>query len=201
MRASTALLCAAVSIGAAGCDNQSGLQNSTAPVPTAAPTVPTKPITSAEPKSVDYMRLMIQPRDIDTATDGFTAQSPVPNPNGQPGAEVLLVNQNQTRAVNVIVLGLPESAAATAALEEAKQGLAKLVTSPNPQPSPVGNGGTVVSGTSPDGSKSVTVLLFTQGPALARIEFDGVPGQPMPETFVTDTGQKQAIALRVGLAA
>ena len=47
----------------------------------------------------------------------------------------------------------------------------------------------------------MTVLLFTEGPAAARLEFDGVPDrQPTPEQFVTDTGQKQAIALRVGLA-
>ena len=63
----------------------------------------------------------------------------------------------------------------------------------------MGTGGTVVSGTSPDGTKSVTVLLFTEGAALARIEFDGVPGQPASSAFVTDVGQKQAIALRVGL--
>ena len=44
----------------------------------------------------------------------------------------------------------------------------------------------------------MTVLLFTEGATLARIEFDGVAGQPAAPSFVTDVGQKQAIALRVG---
>ncbi len=205
MRASAALLIAAVTIGAAGCDNQSGIPQDANPplsksTPNASPTVPTaKPSATAAANPTDYMRLLIQPRDIATATDTFAAQSPATNPNGRAGAEVLLVNQNQTRGINVMILQLPEPGSAAAALEDAKASLSKSMASPNPQPSPVGTGGTVASGLSPDGSKQVTVLLFTEGPALARLEFDGLPGQPAPEPFVTDVGQKQAIALRVGL--
>lgn len=200
MRASTALLIAAVGIGAAGCDNNAGLQNSNAPVPTGPPAVSTsKSVSTPAPKTIDYMRLLIQPSDVATSKETFAAQSPVANPDGRVGAEILLVNQTQTRGVSVIILGVPESGA-QAALEDAKQGLAKSIASPNPQPSPVGTNGSITTGMSPDGSKSVTVLLFTEGPAVARLEFDGLPGQPTPEQFVTDTGQKQAIALRVGLA-
>ncbi len=111
----------------------------------------------------------------------------------------MLVNQDQTKAVNILLAGLPDAASAPAALQEAQANLAKSLTGGQPQPSPVGSGGTVVSGTSPDGTKSVTVLLFTEGAALARIEFDGVPGQPASSAFVTNVGQKQDIALRVGL--
>lgn len=199
MRASTALLIAAVGIGAAGCDNNAGLQNSNAPLPTGPPSVSTsKSVSTPTPQPNDYMRLLIEPRDISTADETFAAQSPVANPDGRIGAEILLVNQTQTRGVSIIILGAPESGA-QAALEEAKQGLAKSIAAPNPQPSPVGTNGSITTGLSPDRSKSVTVLLFTEGPAVARLEFDGVPGQPTPEQFVTDTGQKQAIALRVGL--
>lgn len=200
MRASTALLIAAVGMGTAGCDNQAGLQNSNAPLPTGPPAVSTsKSVSTPAPKTIDYMRLLIQPGDIATSKETFAAQSPVANPDGRTGAEILLVNQTQTRGVNVIILGVPESGA-QAALEDAKNGLAKSIAAPNPQPSPVGTNGSITTGMSPDGSKSVTVLLFTEGPAVARLEFDSVPGQPTPEQFVTDTGQKQAIALRVGLA-
>ncbi|MDY6869321.1 MAG: hypothetical protein SV966_01675 [Actinomycetota bacterium] len=66
-------------------------------------------------------------------------------------------------------------------------------------PSPVGTDGTAIVGTSPDGAKDITALLFTEGPAVARLEFQGAPGDPSPPDAVTDIGIKQAIALRVGL--
>ena len=56
-----------------------------------------------------------------------------------------------------------------------------------------------MSGTSPDGSKAVTVLLFTEGRAVVRLEFDSAPGDPMPPQVVTDVGKKQEITLRTGL--
>ena len=57
----------------------------------------------------------------------------------------------------------------------------------------------MVSGTSPDGAKAVTVLLFTEGRAVVRLEFDSAPGDPMPPQVVTDVGKKQQIATRTGL--
>lgn len=200
-RAAAALALAALSIVAAGCDRNQGLPTdkpaaSAAPLPiplttTTSTTAPAKP-------AVDYARLLIQDRDISAAGDTYTAQSPIIDPDGRPGAEVLLVNQNQTKAINVLLVGLPNPADGPSALSEAVANLAKTVTGSAPQPSPVGTGGTVVTGTSPDGTKSVTVLLFTEGATLARIEFDGVAGQPAATEFVTDVGQKQDIALRVG---
>lgn len=189
----------------AACDNEVGVpgtKSSTpavlAPLATSSTTKTTSSsATAAQP--VDFTRLLLEGRDISTAEDSYTAQMATPNPNGQPGANVLLVNQDQTNAVNIMLAGLPDAASGPAAIQEAQAKLANLVTGGQPQPSPVGSGGTVVSGTSPDGKKSVIVLLFTEGAALARIEFDGVPGQPAPGAFVTNVGQKQAIALRVGL--
>jgi len=206
-RAAAAVIVAAVGIGTAGCDNQTGIPGeapaaSVAPLPGVAPaTTSTTTTTTKAPKPVDYARLLIQGPDVSIPTDAYTAQAPIVDPDGRPGAEVLLVNQDQTRAISVLVVGLPDAASAPAAQAEATANLTKSVTVANSQPSPVGTGGTVVTGTSPDGSKSVTVLLFTQGAALARLEFDGVPGQPAPAAFVTNTGQKQNIALRVGLPA
>ena len=64
------------------------------------------------------------------------------------------------------------------------------------QPAVVGSGGTIVSGMSPDGTKSVTVLTFTQGNAAATIEFDGPPRDPAPADFVVEFGQKQDTAIK-----
>ena len=205
-RAATAMIIAALSVGAAACDNQSGLPGATssapavlAPLTTSTTTKATTSSSAAAPQRLDYTRLLLEARDISTADDAYTAQPATPNPDGRPGAEVLLVNQDQTKAVNIQLAGLPDAASAPAALQETQASLAKSLPGGQPRPSPVGNGGTVVSGTSPDGTKSVTVLLFTEGAALARIEFDGVPGQPASSAFVANVGQKQDIALRVGL--
>jgi hypothetical protein len=147
----------------------------------------------------DYTRLLITPRDIQAAGDSYTAQGPVVNPDGNQGAEVLLVNQDQTRAVGVMIVALADPPAAAGALRNAPASLGSAVTGGHPLPAPVGTGGTVVSGMSPDRSKAVTVLLFTEGRGFARLEFDSLPGQDTSDDFVTDVGQKQAIALRVGL--
>lgn len=207
MRKTTAILIAALAVStAAGCDTQSGLSANSTTTSSSTPitsipgltpklTTPTKTTTA----SMDFTKLLLEAQDISTADDPFTVQSTSTNPNGQQGAEVLLVNQNQTRAVNIMVLGFPNADGATAALNDAKQTMAKTVAPANPQTSPVGTGGTFVAGKSADGTKSVTILVFSQGSAFARIEFDGLPGEPATDAFVTDVGQKQAIALRVGL--
>ena len=200
-RTAGALALAALTVFAAGCDRNQGLPTDK-PAASAAPLpIPLTTTTSTTPPAkpaVDYTRLLIQDRDISEPNETYTAQSPIINPDGRPGAEVLLVNQNQTKAINVLLVGLPNPADGPSALGEAVANLAKTMTGSPPQPSPVGTGGTVVTGTSLDGKKSVTVLLFTEGATLARIEFDGVAGQPAAPSFVTDVGQKQAIALRVG---
>jgi hypothetical protein len=54
----------------------------------------------------------------------------------------------------------------------------------------------MVSGMSPDGSKSVTVLSFTQGNAATTIEFDGAAKDPAPAALVVELGKKQDTAIR-----
>ena len=49
----------------------------------------------------------------------------------------------------------------------------------------------MVSGTSPDKSKSVTVLLFTEGKAFVTLEFDGAPGDVVPGDYALGVAQQQ----------
>ena len=158
------------------------------------------PSTPASPVAPDYRRLLIQPGDINIGTDTFATRSSTSNPGGSDGVSALFVNEHDTRAIGDIILILPDSAAATTTLNTTVSSLATIVTGGRPQPSPVGTGGTVVSGTSPDGSKAVTVLLFTEDRAVVRLEFGSAPGDPMPPQVVTDVGNKQEIAIRTGLA-
>jgi hypothetical protein len=64
------------------------------------------------------------------------------------------------------------------------------------EPAAVGSQGTTVSGMSPDGSRSVTVLAFAEGNAATTIEFTGAPNDPAPADLVLELGRKQDTAIR-----
>ena len=63
----------------------------------------------------------------------------------------------------------------------------------------VGVDGTTITGTSPDRSKGVTVLLFTEGKAFVSLEFDGPSYALAPPEFIHDVGDKQDAAIKKGL--
>ena len=57
----------------------------------------------------------------------------------------------------------------------------------------------MVSGTAPEGSRTVTVLLFTEGKAFVNLEFDSPLNDAVPPQFVTDVCQKQDTEIKNGL--
>jgi hypothetical protein len=154
---------------------------------------------SSSAAAADYTALLIKPSDITLPGDTFTGQPPIQNPNGQPGVAQLFSNQNDTRHVGDTILILPDADQAVSELDEEKAALGDMVKGGTPAPAPVGTGGTMVSGTAPEGSKAVTVLLFTEGKAFVNLEFDSPPNDPVPPQFVTDVGQKQDTAIKNGL--
>jgi len=163
---------------------------------------------SAPAQPSGYTALLIQTTDID-APMPFIAGSPTNNPNGQPGASITFRSQPHpedqsgvtVKDVQIIdtIRVLPDPAAATSALNTAKTGEG-VVKDPKTDSSSVGTGGTTLSGASPDGSKSVTALMFTEGRGFVTLEFvGGSDSPPPPPDFVTDVGQKQDAAVKKGL--
>jgi hypothetical protein len=145
----------------------------------------------------DYTKLLIKASDI-KAPDAFTAGPPTKDPNGQLGATTTFTDQDHSHVIidTIQILLNPEAAANE--LDSAKaihhdSLLAK------PLGAEVGVGGVTISGLSPDRSKGVTVLLFTEGKALVTLEFDGPSFALAPQEFVTDVGQKQDEAIKKGL--
>jgi hypothetical protein len=57
----------------------------------------------------------------------------------------------------------------------------------------------MVAGTSPDKSKAVTVLLFTEGKAFVTLEFDSAPNDPVPPDFVQTVAAQQDAAIKKNL--
>jgi hypothetical protein len=148
---------------------------------------------------VDYSRLLLQPADISDAEDSFAVRSTSPVPDGLPGASALFVNEEDTRAISDTIVIYPDPETAAQTLREALPTIDTVVTGATPRPAPVGEDGTMAVGMTSDGSKAATLLLFTEGPALVRLEFQSAPGDATTDDYVVNVGKMQQIALRTGL--
>jgi hypothetical protein len=143
----------------------------------------------------DYSTLPVDPNLI-TDSLAYNAAPPVVNPNGRPGVEAVYTHRDGSRQITSTILVLPDVQAANTALDAARAELAGAVADGETQPAAVGAGGTMVSGMSPDGTKSVTALSFSQGNTATTIEFDGPPNDPAPPDLVLELGRKQDTAIQ-----
>jgi hypothetical protein len=141
----------------------------------------------------DFSTLPVDPNLI-TDSLAYNAAPLVLNPNGQPGVQAVYTHRDGSRQITSTILVLPDAPAADAALDGARM-VSKVANSRTAQAA-VGSKGTIVSGTSPDGSKSVSVLSFVEGNAATTIEFDGAPKDPAPPDLVLELGRKQDTAIR-----
>lgn len=194
-------------IGITACTpaEQGGAASSPATLPpftTTGPTTSTSPTAGAADEadqSVDYGRLLLTGADLSDAEDTFVERSKDVPPNGVAGSTAFFVNETDTRAITDTVLVYPDAATASAAYKQASDKLPTLVTGGAPAPGGVGEESVVISGSSPEENKAVTVLLFTEGRSLVRLRFESAEGDATTDRFVTSIGKMQQIALRTGL--
>jgi hypothetical protein len=147
--------------------------------------------TSKTPAASDYSRLLIKSDAISGLDETYTARPPTLNPHGVPGASVVFVNQANTRAVGNTIFVLPDPVAATAALNGAKQALGTVIEGAVAHPAPVGANGTAAAGSSPDGSKAVTVVMFTEGRTFVTLKFDASTTDAVAPPLATQVAQRQ----------
>lgn len=186
-----------VTVSACAPTEPGGATSAPAPTLPAFATSSTTSSATAAPAAADYRDLLLTAGDLTDADDTFVERSREASPDGHAGASAFFVNEQDTRAIIDTVLIYPDDAAAAAALQQAVN---TRKVSGDPQPMGVGQGGVVIRGTRPDEDKAVTLLLFTAGPALVRLEFQSADGDVTTDPFVTSVGKMQQIALRVGLA-
>lgn len=166
---------------------------------TSAPSSPSSaPASSAQAQPNEYAKLLIAPSDINAPVP-FTAAPPTGNPNGQPGVTTTFKDDDGSHAIKVTINVYDDPDSAVNALNEAKGQQGGVIKDPSTQPSNIGSGGTMLMGNTPDRSKGVVILLFTEGKAFATLEFDGPTDTLAPPEFVNDVGQKQDAAIKKGL--
>ncbi|OMB94050.1 hypothetical protein A5733_15000 [Mycobacterium sp. NS-7484] len=190
---------AAAVVGTAGACTPSADSPTSPWVATPPPSSSTTATKSPKSQAFDYSYLLLQAEDVSIPPEVFSARSTKNNPDGQDGASALFVNADDTRAIADTVLIYPDAETASATLKQASAAVSTMVTGGPPQPVPIGSGGTVISGMAPDNSKAVTLLMYTQGRAVVRLEFDSNPDDPVSPQTVAAVGRMQQIALRNGL--
>jgi hypothetical protein len=186
-------------VAVAGCGSNKSSTASSSSSSSSSSKSATSSAASAQPS--DYSSLLIKASDIQAPGDTFTMQQPQLNPNGKPGVAAQFANQDGSRLIGDTILVLPSASDAAGSLDATKTAAGVSVSGGTTQPADVGTGGTMIAGTSPDGSKAVTILLFTEGKSIVTLEFDSAANDPVPPEFVTDVGQKQDAAIKSGLPA
>jgi hypothetical protein len=144
----------------------------------------------------DYTNLLIDPNVV-VDTLAYTPGATTPNPGGLPGATVIYSHRDG-RTITDSVWVLADPAAATAAMTQVAG--AFKIANPRTEQVAVGTGGQLISGTSPDGTQSRSLLSFTHGNAASTIEFTGPANDPAPMDLVIDLGkaQNQLLTDRLG---
>jgi len=168
----------------------------------ASSAAPTSSSGAAQPS--DFSNLLIKSTDLVVAGDTFTSLTPpAPNPTG---VDETFINQNGSRLVSDKIFVYPDAAGAA----QARDLTAQTLTDPDlgvkggtPTPVDVGTGGTMASGTTtkPDGPKSKSSIMFTEGRAFVSIDFESPANDPVPQDFVLDIARKQDAAIKAGLPA
>jgi hypothetical protein len=159
---------------------------------------------SAAAAAADYSSLLMKPEAVPPAPTGpFIQDAPQLNPNGVPGAAALYHTEDNSALIGDTVLIADNPEQAGQILKKTIEGLGSAVTG-TPAPSTIiSPDAQIIAGTSPDGKKAVTVLVFTEQNAIVTLEFDSAEGDlnPVPTDFVETVGVQQQDATKTGLAA
>lgn len=184
----------AVMAACAGCGNA----DKAAPPPSSSSVSASASAVTGPPsgRPSDYGFLLIKQDEVG---GGLTApQSPMINPNNAPGVAQLFANADSSRRLWDTIVVASDPSAAVAELSSTQGGYNGKVSG-SWQPLAVGANGATISGSAPDNSQAMTVLVFTEGKALVTLEFDSAPNDPIDPAFALDVARKQDAAIKRGL--
>jgi hypothetical protein len=196
--AATALI---VGVTVVGCSKDESSTPTTSSASSSAASTSTSAEASAAESSPtaapsDYSSLLIPATAVGATT--VTQGPPQLNPGGNPGVGQVFANPEGTRRVIDTILVFPDAATADSNFESNNATMKEAVTGA-PQPANIGTKGSIATGTSPDGSKAVTVVMFSEGKALVNVSFESAPGDDIPQDMALEIAQKQDDAIKAGL--
>jgi hypothetical protein len=196
--AGTALI---IGVAVVGCSKD----ESSTPATSSASSSAASTSTSAEASSAesspaaapsDYSSLLIPATDVG---ENAVTQGPAQlNPGGNPGVGQVFASPDGTHRVIDTILVFPDAASADSNFESNNATMKEAVTGA-PQPADIGTKGSIATGTSPDGSKAVTVVMFSEGKALVNMSFESAPGDGVPQDLALQIAHKQDDAVKAGL--
>ena len=204
---SLAVVALAVGVTASGCskkdDSSSETSTSAASSSTSAEATSSEESAAAETSTPaaepsDYGSLLLPPADMggDTQTPGGVQL----NPGGNPGAAQVYASPDGKQQIIDTILVFPDVAAAESNFQS-NSATMNAVTTGAAEPVEIGDQGVMAIGTSPDGSKSVTAILFSQGRALVSLNFEGALDDAVPPDIAKNFATKQATLVADGLPA
>lgn len=189
----TGVLTAATACGSSGKSATSSTNpSSNAASSSSAATTPTTTPAGSAPLG-DYTYLLIQPSDI--GADVTAIGPPTQNPGDMAGAGQNFGNPDRTRTIADFIYVSIDPPLALQSEIDRLNAFPKFVTNA-PKPLEIGTNGWISVGKSPDKSKAVTYLVFTEGKAIVTLEFDSAPDDPAPQELVLDVAGKQDGAVR-----
>ncbi|WP_176234577.1 hypothetical protein [Mycobacterium simiae] len=184
----------------AGCGKDEK-SSSTSSSSTSSSATSSSSVTSSSPSSAspsgsaplaDYSNLLISAEDIGADT---TLGPPQQNPGGVAGVAVTFSNNSKTHTITDLLVVFTDAASAAEEAKNRPPALSKYVTG-TPQPFEVGTNGVIVVGPSPDNTKAVTYVVFSEGKVVVDLEFDSAPNDNAPQDFVLDVAKKQDEAVK-----
>ncbi|MGH3968807.1 MAG: hypothetical protein ACRDTV_11975 [Mycobacterium sp.] len=185
------ILSVATACGSGGKSSPTSATSTSAAPSSSAATTPSAAAGSAP--LGDYTYLLIQASDI--GPDVTTIGPPTQNPGDTAGAGQNFGNPDRTRTISDIIFVSIDPTMALQSESDRLTAIPKYVTGV-PKPLEIGTNGWIGVGKSPDKSKAVTYVVFTEGKATVTLEFDSGPDDPVPQELVLDVAGKQDGAIR-----
>lgn len=136
--------------------------------------------------------MLISASDIGADT---TLGPPQQNPGGLAGAKVTFSNTSKTHTIDDLLIVYTDPAAAAQGAKSRQARLGKYVTG-TAQPFDVGANGSIAVGPSPDNTKSVTYVVFSEGRVVVDLQFVSGPNDAAPQDFVLEVAKKQDDAVK-----
>jgi hypothetical protein len=201
VRAVGAVTLAVIGTAVVGCGGSSTTTSSSSASSKSSSSSSSAASSSTTAAAADYSGVLIVPADIVLPGDSFTADAATPNPGGKDGIATTFTNQAGNRTIGDTIFVLGSASDANGALDTTLSTIGQNVANGQPASASVGSNGTLTQGQSPDGTKEVSVLLFTEGKAFVTMQFESAAGDPVPADFVTAVGQKQDDAIKANLPA